>query len=215
MVLVCSIALLSLNTSKTKPPVPKEDGFVAELVNARGKVLVQYSGKSEWREVKTGEKLTKGDLVQTDSSGEADIRYKNGTTISIFEKTVFTVRGAGDSRMEISVTPDASKTSPVLVAEENSAAGKRNDGSRPFLELKQVIPYGRSLELIGRIEPGDCLVINEDIVEVAGDGSFKHFTDPFPGSETLAQLHMKVTDLAGRSWYWTATYDFSPHGGEN
>ena len=212
--LVCSIALLSLKGTKTRPPAPAVDKPVAELVHAKGMVLVQNSGKAEWQEVSAGAKLMEGDLIQTETAGEADIRYRNGNTISIFEKTVFTVRGAGENRMEISVVPDAAKTAPVLVAEGNSGAGKRGDGSRPFIALKQIVSYGRSLELIGRVEPGNRLLVNDEIVEVTGDGSFKHFTNPFPGSENLVQLNMKVMDLAGRSWIWTVTHDFSLHGGE-
>jgi hypothetical protein len=214
IVLVCSVALLISNKSPKRTPVPKEAGFVAELIKARGMVLVQNSGKSEWWEAKAGARLMEGDLIRTENSGEADIRYKNGNTISIFEKTVFTVRSRGDNRMEISMAPGGSRTAPVLVAEESSAAGARKDGSKPFIKLKKIVPYGRSLELIGQIEPGDRLVINDEMVEVTGDGSFKHFTNPFPGSDNLAQLNMKVTDLAGRSWYWTATFDFGPHDGE-
>jgi hypothetical protein len=42
--------------------------------------------------------------------------------------------------------------------------------------------FGRSFELVRRIDPGNGLIINGKAIEVAGDGSFKHFTKPFAGS---------------------------------
>lgn len=212
--LIYSIAFLRSYVVKERPSVPKATVFVAELAKTKGTVLVKNPGKPEWREIKTGTKLSEGDLVRTENSGKAEIRYRNGSTISIFEETVFTVRSTGDNRMEISVAPEASKAVPVLVAEENSAEASRSD-SKPFVELSQIIPYGRSLELIGRIEPGNRLTINDEKVEVTGDGSFKHFTNSFPGSDNLAQLKMKVTNLAGRTWYWTSTYNFRPLDGDD
>jgi len=79
---------------------------------------------------------------------------------------------------------------------------------RPFLELQKITPFGRSLELIGRVEAGSRLVINDEFVEVSGDGSFKHFTKLFSASSDRVRLVLKATDLAGRTQTLMAYHDF-------
>jgi hypothetical protein len=86
---------------------------------------------------------------------------------------------------------------------------------KPFVELDQIIPFGRSLKLIGRMEAGSSLAVNNEVVEVTGDETFKHFTRSFPAPAHRVHCNLKVTDLAGRTRTWMATYDFSPHGWEN
>jgi hypothetical protein len=90
----------------------------------------------------------------------------------------------------------------------------KNGETRPFLELEKIVPFGNSLELVGRVEPGSRLVVNDEIIDVAGDGSYKYFTNPFPASSRKVKLVLTATDLAGRTRTLTATHDFDP-GGEN
>jgi hypothetical protein len=87
---------------------------------------------------------------------------------------------------------------------------KKNPGSesQPFLELRKIIPFGRSLELIGRVDAGSRLAVNNEFVEISGDGSFKHFTKLFPPSSDRVSLVLKATDLAGRTRTLTAYHDF-------
>ncbi len=87
---------------------------------------------------------------------------------------------------------------------------EKNKGAetRPFLELGKITPFGRSLEIIGRVEAGSKLVVDNEPVEVAGDGSFKHFTQLFPASIDRVGLVLKATDLAGRTRTLTAYHDF-------
>jgi hypothetical protein len=207
------ILYFSMRGLKAKPPDVPVPRSVAELVSATGMVLVQTPGKAEWREVNSGASFVEGDLVRTDSSGGAVIRYQSGATVSISRNTVFTIQGSGDNLMEISASPGTAGVPPLLLTAEN---GTGTSGARrvPFVELWQIIPFGRSLELVGRIEAGSHLAVNDEIVEVSGDGSFKHFTRPFPLSANSAKLSLKVTDLAGRTRVWTATHDFRSHGGE-
>jgi hypothetical protein len=214
IVLVCLLTYFGLSGIKAKPADAPERLQVAELASAAGMVLVQTPGKTEWREIKTGASFAEGDLVLTDSSGGAVIRYQSGATVSISRNTVFTVRSPGNNLMEISASPGVAGAPPLWLASENGAGAS---GARrgPLVELYQIIPFGRSLELIGRIEAGSRLVVNDEIVEVSGDGSFKHFTSPFPSSSVSARLSLKVTDLAGRTRVWTATHDFGPQGGED
>jgi hypothetical protein len=218
VVLVSSVGLLSLNpfpsakttdTDKTRPTEERLNKPIAELIDATGTVLVQDPGRPEWREVRPGTHLSDGDLIRTDISGKADIRYENGATVSISEKTIFTVRSMGDNRMEISVQPGNTGQPPILAAEGGASAG-----SMPFIEIQQIIPFGRSLELIGRVETGSSLRVNNEFVDVTGDGSFRHFTRPFPASAHQVNLKLRVTNLAGRSRIWTTSYNFTSPGGE-
>lgn len=84
----------------------------------------------------------------------------------------------------------------------------------PHLELQKIIPFGRSLEIIGRVEAGSRLAVNNETVEVLGDGSFKHFTQPFTSGNKI-RLEIKATDLAGRTRILTAFHDFSSSGENN
>jgi hypothetical protein len=79
----------------------------------------------------------------------------------------------------------------------------------PFLKLDKVTQFGRGLELIGRAEAGSRLFVDDESVEVSGDGSFKHFTKQFPASITRVQLKLRATDLAGRTQTLMAYHDFS------
>jgi hypothetical protein len=171
-------------------------------------------------------------LIQTDSLGEASIRYSSGVTVSIQASTIFTIHNTGDGSMEISVP---SQEVNVLSAASMSDAGAlaqsatqsdrepaipvledtRANQASLFIKLDRIIPFGRSLELVGTVEAGSRLVVNNEIVDVAGDGSFKHFTNPFPISAQKVHLVMKVKDLAGRTRVVTTTYDFYPQGGNN
>jgi hypothetical protein len=210
-VLICLLTYFSLRGSNEKPPQAPRSAPTAELASASGMVLVRTPGKPGWREIKTGEDLFKGDLVRTDSSGGAIIRYKSGATVSIARNTVFTIYGVENNRMEISASPEVTGVPPLLLAGENVALGA-GAGKVPFIELDQIIPFGRSLELVGRIEAGSSLAVNDERVEVSGDGSFKHFTRPFPSWAGTVALNLRVRDLAGRTHLWTTTHNFRPHG---
>jgi hypothetical protein len=204
---------------------------VAELVSATGIVLAGKPDRTEWNQVTIGARLMEGDLIQTDQSGTASIRYANGTTVAIQANTILAVRNPGGGRMDIGLPHQEANSSPVSSTSseqqnppdavtsagngmEPAAFDKANgDEAHPYMQLSRIIPFGRSLELIGKVEAGSQLTVNDEIVDISGDGSFKHFTKPFPVSTQKVSLVMKVTDLASRSRVETATYDFNPHGG--
>jgi hypothetical protein len=186
---------------------------VAELVSASGMILVQTPGNPEWREISAGARFMEGALIRTDSSGEAGIRYKNGRVVSIPSNTVMKVRKSADNELEITPAPDAAMP-PLQLLDENGMPEK-GSGKGPFIELQQIIPFGKSLELIGRVETGSSLLVNDEIVEVTGEGKFKHFTRPFPASSDVVRLNLRVTDLAGRSRTYSATHDFRTYGEGN
>jgi hypothetical protein len=228
---IALIALLFVFKSRdnaTKPvAVPVKD-YAAELVSATGTVFVGKPGRTEWNQVTVGAHLTEGDLVQTDKLGEASIRYTNGNTVSIQASTIFAVRKSGDGSMEIGVPyQDADMPSTAMDSKSGTPAdpsAKSNippgasasaKVSSPFIKLDRIVPFGRSLELIGSVEAGSRLTVNNESVDVAGDGSFKHFTNPFPAADRIVHIVMKVTNLAGHTRVITTTHDFNPQGGEN
>jgi hypothetical protein len=54
-------------------------------------------------------------------------------------------------------------------------------GSQVFLEVTNIIQHGRVLEIAGRTEPGSTVIINnEQVFNIAPDGTFRHFTSPLP-----------------------------------
>ena len=184
----------------------------AELVSSSGLVLVRSSlSRAVWQEVKAGATLFEGDWIQTDSSGGALIRYSNGITVSIPEQTIFTVRNSSGNLIEISVPPqiEGAENSAAGVAQQKLPGLSEAAGSQLFLQLQRIIAFGKCLELIGRVEAGTNLTVNDERVEVAGDGTFRHFTSLFPASVREARLVLKGSDLAGRTRILTATYTFS------
>jgi hypothetical protein len=229
----CGIALVGLmscpflyrsKATKEKPAAPQIQALEAELVSTVGMILVCKPGRTEWQEVKTGARLKEGDLIQTDSSGSASIRYSNGTTVFIQKNTIFTVQNTSKGTMEITALPQIagpeSRTSPDAVNSDSGLEGLISSKAearelQPSIELQRIIPFGRSLELVGYVEAGSKLVVNGEGVEIAGDGSFKHFTNPFPATARKVNLVMKVTDLAGKTRTLSTTYDFSSPGGNN
>jgi hypothetical protein len=210
--LACIAVYLKTHASARKPN--PEIQSTAELISSSGMVLVRTNGRrAEWQEVKAGAALSEGDLIQTDNSGGALVRYSNGITVSIPEQTIFTVRNSSGNLIEISVPPEidgAENSSPsagVMKSELSGSSGTA--GSQLFLQLQRIVAFGRYLELVGRVEAGTNLTVNDESVEVAGDGTFRHFTTPFPASVHKALLVLKGTDLAGRTRILTATYVFS------
>lgn len=205
VVLAGIVTFFILNRGEKTGGAPVKEP-VAELISASGMILVQTPGNPEWKEVKTGAQFFEGALVRTDSSGDAAIKYKNGVMVSIPKNTVIRIRNSGDNEIEITASPDAAMLPLLLEEEDEKGAGKG-----PFIELQQIIQFGKSLELIGRVETGSSLMVNREIVEVSGEGLFKHFTKPFPASAEVVRLNLRVTDLAGRTRVYTATHDFRPH----
>jgi len=110
---------------------------------------------------------------------------------------------------------ELSAKDPVAELVSTTGVVLRGSDNRHFMELERIIAFGRSLELIGTVEAGSRLVVNDEIVDISGDGSFKHFTKPFPVSAKKALLVMKVMDLAGRTRTETIAYEFNPRGRKN
>jgi hypothetical protein len=203
---------------------------VAELVSATGVVLMEKPGRKAWHPVSLGARLTDGDLIKTDQFANALVRYANGTTVSIKEKTIFTVGSVGNNGNDASVPPQdtdqsssPSKPEDQLLSGSEAGSGngiktsnqEKNAHIHPFMKLERIVAFGRSLELVGTVETGSRLVINDEVVDISGDGSFKHFTKPFPVSAQKVRLVMKITDLADRTRAETVAYDFDPHGRKN
>ncbi len=211
--------------SKVKTVEQSVKASSAELVSAVGRVWVRRQHRADWRELRAGDPLVEGDLIQTVRGGSAYIKYADESTVSIPAQTVFSVRSSGDSQMDISAPPDFGNAESA-----SSTFGAKHSGERapkanlaainagreePHLELQRIIPFGRSLELVGKVDAGTSLAINDVTVDVEADGSFKHFTSPFPASRRKVLIVLRATNLAGRRRTLTATHDFDPHDGDN
>jgi hypothetical protein len=227
--LVCLILYRSDSGPDVTRAEAKAKDPVAELVSATGMVFTWKPGRAERNQITVGARLMEGDLIQTDKSGGAGIRYSNGNTVAIQENTVLTVRSAGDGSMDISApsaeyAPPSSgsgqepASSSLTAAKDRAAVAAFNKARAgelgPFIRLDRIVSFGRSLELVGNVEAGSRLSVNNESVEVTGDGSFKHFTNPFPVSVGKANLVMKVTDLAGRTRVVAAIHDFNSRDGD-
>jgi hypothetical protein len=200
------------------------------LVSATGEVLLLRAGGIEWREAKAGELLHDGDLIRTNAPGNADIRYPGGMVVRVREETIVVVQHALSDEIEV-VMPTEIMTAGFQhsafsgfdgvwdekddVSDATPSGDPGLEKSRPFIQVQRITQFGRILQLVGAVEAGSRLVINNEMVEVGGDGSFLHFTNPFPGSSAEAHLVMKSTDLAGRTSSLEATYQFGPYVGDN
>lgn len=227
----CLILCRPGNRPAVRSAEAKVKDSVAELISAEGMVFV---GKPEWAEtnpIAVGARFMEGDLIQTDRFGGASIRYSNGTTVEIQRNTVMVVRSSGDGTMDIGAPASRGRVSPAGIGREMETSSPvargtedrvvveafnkaRANEAGPFIRLDRIVLFGRSMELVGNVDAGSSLLVNNEIVEVSGDGSFKHFTNPFPSSVRKAMLVMKVTDLAGRARVVETVYDFGSHSGD-
>ena len=195
---------------------------VAEIENVTGKVSVRLRSNTSWAKGAEGMKLYAGDLIQTGSSGVVQLRFPRGASISVPSDTMFSVRHV-EERTGKSLPPLSLSSRPVSLSAENPTPPPAPEKKplpdaptkvaepikqavtqvktvplpEPTLELDRIVPFGRSLQLVGRVDPGNKLVVNNEVVQVESDGSFKHFTKQFATSGTV-QLVLKTTDLAGR-----------------
>ena len=217
------VGWLALRRPQHAGPGPTGEG-VAEIGNVTGNVSVRLRSNSSWEKGREGMKLYAGDLIQTGSSGIVQLRFLSGASISVPSDTMFSVRqvedwaGKGLTPLSLSSRPVsliAEKSTPTVAPVQDKkplpeAPTKLAEPIKPAvsptktavlpdptLELDRIVPFGRSLQLVGRVDPGNKLLVNSEFVKVESDGSFKHFTKPFATTGTV-QLVLKTTDLAGR-----------------
>lgn len=194
---------------------------VVEAVEAD--VRVRTKKDAEWQKGKVGLQLFEGDLLQTDKSSRATVKYVNGTSVSVPPDTVFWVRGVDQRTEKPQVSPNltagavdvvkkrppadptqvvADPPKPISRETEKQARSETpkiapRPAPEPSLLVHKIISFGRSLEIIGKVDPGNRLFINGEAAIVEPDGSFKHFTKPFPRPGRV-ELFLKTNDLAGR-----------------
>jgi hypothetical protein len=70
-------------------------------------------------------------------------------------------------------------------------------------QIKEVVVIGNILEIIGKTDPDNLVTINEKMVIIDKDGSFKHFTDQF--ESRTAKLEIMVKDYSGAVKHITKT----------
>lgn len=106
-------------------------------------------------------------------------------------------------------SPESSKFKSQQVGSEAGRISKNKPRFlNPSLRIERIIRFGRSLELVGEVEAGSRLQVNDEIVDVKGDGTFKHFTKPFPASIWNAELVFTATNLAGKSTVFITYFNF-------
>ena len=72
-----------------------------------------------------------------------------------------------------------------------------SQGHQAFLEVTGIIQHGRVEEVVGRTEPGSTVIINnQQVFNIAPDGTFRHFTSPFPKSGSN-QITITAQDRKG------------------
>ena len=77
---------------------------------------------------------------------------------------------------------------------------KRKDGAAVHdihIKVDRIIPFGHYFQVVGKTDPGVMVYINDEVVEVKGDGSFKHFTRPYKdkGKHDLVIVGRDLTGL--------------------
>jgi hypothetical protein len=123
------------------------------------------------------------------------------STTTMFTKTVKEAKGvtgtgvditgldAGDYFWNVIATDAKKQTSEVSETYKFTlvAQGKTQEMA---LAIDSVQLHGRVAEIIGRTEPGAALIINgQPVPNIAGDGSFRHFTEPLtPGEHTIVVI---------------------------
>ena len=68
-----------------------------------------------------------------------------------------------------------------------------------FLEITNIIQHGSVMEVVGRTEPGSTVIINnEQVFNIAPDGTFQHFTSPLPKTGSN-QITITAQDRKGNT----------------
>ena len=89
---------------------------------------------------------------------------------------------AGDYYWSVASLRAGLKESQPSDANEFSVFKQANQGEI-LLTVDRYVQHGTVIEIIGRTEPGaTVLVNNEQVFNIASDGTFKHFTAPLPNT---------------------------------
>ena len=209
--------LRKIMPARSKPPASTE-AAVGGIVSAQGSVSLRRRNQAYWISARSGMQLCQGDMLQTGETGSITIRYADAVAVSLPPDTVFSVDHSGSTPApQAGPIPAARReqAKPLAAAEQPPSMPRASiPDSEPALELQRIIAFGRTLEVIGRVDPGSSVYINDESVDISGDGSFKHFTRPFPSGRTHVELILRVVDLRGRVRTLNSSYSFGPDPGE-
>ncbi|OFV93721.1 MAG: hypothetical protein A3F68_11395 [Acidobacteria bacterium RIFCSPLOWO2_12_FULL_54_10] len=88
----------------------------------------------------------------------------------------------GDYYWSVSSVDTKRKESQESEPNQFSVVRQENEGEL-LLVAERYVQHGKVIEVIGRTEPGATVMVNnQQVFNVAPDGSFKHFTPPLPNS---------------------------------
>ena len=114
-------------------------------------------------------------------------------------KTSTTVRGLDEGYyywVVSSIDKNGGESQPS-VANRFNLVQQTGEGSKAFLEISRIIQHGRVVEVVGRTAPGSTVIVNnEQVFNIAADGTFHHFTAPLP-SKGSNEITITAQDRKG------------------
>ena len=207
------LASPALAESDTRPRL-------AGLESIAGEVSVRQHDSAAWKAASASFPLAEGDMVRTGRSGSARIKFTSGETVTVPPETIFSLRPRSGGPVQLATAataPAAKKGAPAPAADAAPAAetstapqptaprpvvatqAPRPAPAEPTLVIGNLAWFGNTLQVVGRIDPGNTLMINDERVETAPDGAFKHLTAPYSPDEGSPRVVVLTTkDLAGR-----------------
>ncbi len=89
--------------------------------------------------------------------------------------------------------------SQASIANRFNLVQQVSSGHQAFLEITRIIQHGRVVEIEGRTAPGSTVIINnEQVFNIAPDGTFRHFTAPLP-SKGSHEITITAQDRHGNT----------------
>ena len=208
--------LRDTGAAQIEPPAAAR--AVGRVSSVNGSVGLRRRDQAFWTAAASGISICDGDMVQTGGSGSLTIQYTDASTVTIPANTLLSIHHTAEPAMaetpapRAEARPEAPKPQPAT--EQPRAQDRNVEQSQPTLQLDRIIAFGRTLELIGCVDPGSAFYIDDESVEVSGSGTFKHFTKPFPSGKSPVKLTLRVVDLRGRVRVMNATHNFGTDSGE-
>jgi hypothetical protein len=183
---------LSEKTTLPSPPALLEPKNFGWFVTADPK---NFKIKLKWEQVPTA-KLYRLRVATTSSFSPLLLNQ-------VLSESGYELKGLdyGAHYWRVDSLDDKGMESPPADVFSFTVTPKRASGPAKYeisIDIEKIVPFGHNFQVIGKTDPGIMIFINDEIVEVKGDGSFKHFTKPFK-TKGKNELVIVGRDLAGVS----------------